>query len=289
MPFPPVTDRLKEAPAVVLRAVFAGIGQLLMAADKVRSQLQEQLSPPAPERPAGQAGAERPQVEATGNVTVLHDRQGSGGQRAHTRPARAAGEEAAPRAPASKPTAKPIRTRAATQPAATKPDTARAATKPPAAKSASAEPTAVQPAATRPGTAGSAAQPTAAQPTAAQPTAAQPRRARAATRPTAAKPSTARATTRPAPAKPTAAKPAPAKPAEGPATASAAAPTPPAPASPPVAGYDDLSVASLRARLRGLDAAGVQALLDYEQATARRSDVITMYERRLARLAGQTG
>src|SRR6266513_3940320 len=31
MPIPHVTDRIKEAPAVALRAVFAGIGQLLMA------------------------------------------------------------------------------------------------------------------------------------------------------------------------------------------------------------------------------------------------------------------
>ena len=30
MPIPQVTDRIKEAPAVALRAVFAGIGQLLM-------------------------------------------------------------------------------------------------------------------------------------------------------------------------------------------------------------------------------------------------------------------
>jgi hypothetical protein len=58
---------------------------------------------------------------------------------------------------------------------------------------------------------------------------------------------------------------------------------------PPVPGYDSLSVTSLRARLRGLDPDAVRALLDYERATARRDDVIAMYERRLARLAGETG
>src|SRR5215510_4896855 len=38
MPIPQVNDRIKEAPAVMLRAVFAGVGQLLLAADKVRSR-----------------------------------------------------------------------------------------------------------------------------------------------------------------------------------------------------------------------------------------------------------
>jgi hypothetical protein len=66
---------------------------------------------------------------------------------------------------------------------------------------------------------------------------------------------------------------------------SAASPAP----EPPVAGYDSLSVASLRARMRGLDPDGVRALLDYEQATAQRGNVITMYQRKLARLAGETG
>ena len=42
MPIPQVNDRIKEAPVVVLRAVFAGIGQLLLTADKVRSRAAEQ-------------------------------------------------------------------------------------------------------------------------------------------------------------------------------------------------------------------------------------------------------
>jgi len=52
----------------------------------------------------------------------------------------------------------------------------------------------------------------------------------------------------------------------------------------PIPRYDDLSIASLRARLRGLDADGVQALLAYEKTHARRDDVITMYERRLSKI-----
>jgi hypothetical protein len=52
----------------------------------------------------------------------------------------------------------------------------------------------------------------------------------------------------------------------------------------PVAGYDGLSLASLRARLRNLDAEQVRALLDYERSAANRADVVTMFERRIAKL-----
>ena len=48
MPIPQVTDRIKEAPAVALRAVFAGVGQLLMVVDKIRAQMQEQATSSVP-------------------------------------------------------------------------------------------------------------------------------------------------------------------------------------------------------------------------------------------------
>ena len=44
-------------------------------------------------------------------------------------------------------------------------------------------------------------------------------------------------------------------------------------------------LASLRARLRVLDAATIQAMLAYEKAHARREPVITMLERRLAKIS----
>jgi hypothetical protein len=53
-----------------------------------------------------------------------------------------------------------------------------------------------------------------------------------------------------------------------------------------VPNYDELSIASLRARLRALDAAQVRDLLDYERAHASRANVITMFERRIAKLEG---
>jgi hypothetical protein len=52
----------------------------------------------------------------------------------------------------------------------------------------------------------------------------------------------------------------------------------------PVPNYDQLSVASLRARLRVLDAGQVQTLLDYEKAHESRPAVITLFERRLTKL-----
>jgi hypothetical protein len=77
----------------------------------------------------------------------------------------------------------------------------------------------------------------------------------------------------------------PAAPPAGPA----APPTGPSPSVPPVPGYDQLSVASLRARLRTLDPATLRALLEYERAHAGREAVVGMFERRLAKLGGQDG
>lgn len=60
----------------------------------------------------------------------------------------------------------------------------------------------------------------------------------------------------------------------------AAAPVPPE----PVPGYANLSLASLRARMRGKSIAQMRELLDYEKATLGRPEVIRMFENRLAKL-----
>ena len=52
----------------------------------------------------------------------------------------------------------------------------------------------------------------------------------------------------------------------------------------PVSNYDELSIASLRARLRNLDVAQLRQLTDYERAHEARADVIAMFERRVAKL-----
>ncbi len=53
----------------------------------------------------------------------------------------------------------------------------------------------------------------------------------------------------------------------------------------PLPNYDELSIASLRARLRSLDVAQLRQLTDYERAHQARADVIAMFERRIAKLA----
>jgi len=72
------------------------------------------------------------------------------------------------------------------------------------------------------------------------------------------------------------------------ASAADAAVTVGAEAGAPLPNYDDLSIASLRARLRNLDVAQVRQLADYEKTHAARADVMTMFERRIAKLEAQT-
>src|ERR1022692_937792 len=52
----------------------------------------------------------------------------------------------------------------------------------------------------------------------------------------------------------------------------------------PLPGYDRLSVPSLRARLRTLDATQLDSLIEYEKAHAGRDEVVTMFERRIVKL-----
>jgi hypothetical protein len=52
----------------------------------------------------------------------------------------------------------------------------------------------------------------------------------------------------------------------------------------PLPNYDQLTIASLRARLRNLSLDQVKALITYEQGHENRADVIVMFERRLTKL-----
>jgi hypothetical protein len=49
-------------------------------------------------------------------------------------------------------------------------------------------------------------------------------------------------------------------------------------------GYESLSVPAIRARLRGLDEPQLRILLACEKSSANRADIVTMFERRIARL-----
>jgi hypothetical protein len=200
-----VPERVKEAPAQALRAVFSGIGQVLLVADRIRSRAAEptRAQPASTERrgpgaPAATKDETRwRSLDETGNVRLLSEEDA----------AQAAG---------------PI---ADTEPSAH------------AEASAVAEPSAATEAA--------------------------------------------------AVAEPSVATESPAEPAdiaEPDSVVRAEAGAGPGPASLPVPNYDDLSVASLRARLRNLDSAQVRALLDYEKSNAARAAVLTMFERRIVKL-----
>jgi hypothetical protein len=52
----------------------------------------------------------------------------------------------------------------------------------------------------------------------------------------------------------------------------------------PLANYESLSLASIRARLRGLDVPQLKVLLDYEARNAERPEVLGMFERRIEKL-----
>ena len=52
----------------------------------------------------------------------------------------------------------------------------------------------------------------------------------------------------------------------------------------PLARYNELSLASIRARLRSLDAGQLRVLVDYERRNAERPEVLGMLERRIEKL-----
>jgi hypothetical protein len=65
--------------------------------------------------------------------------------------------------------------------------------------------------------------------------------------------------------------------------------TEPADAALPMANYDTLTVASLRARLRTLTVPQLKVLVEYEKAHQGREEVTGMFERRIAKIvAGET-
>ena len=252
MPLPQVNDRLKEIPAQALRTVFATIGQLLLAADRLRARAAGQFSgsgEATATRPADQAAAPAPapaakpakpvrparpdaetsrwrSLDKTGNVRVLDGGEEQDDEDA-PRVAQAVPEPAATPAPPAEYTPTEI------VPAVSVPD-----------EPALAEPTLARPAMQQ------EAEPGLTEVTAEEPLPAQP-----------------------AAAEPAAAEPAMQQEAEPGLTEAL-----------PVPNYDQLSVASLRARLRVLDAGQIQTLLDYEKAHESRPAVITMFERRLTKL-----
>src|SRR5216684_5679763 len=219
MPLPQVNERIKEVPAQALRAVFAGIGQVLLVADKIRNRAVEQVS------------------GTTAATTTT----------AATAPPR----EAPPTAPAAAPSTAPAEPQASTAPAEPQASTAPAEpqAEPDSARRRSLDETgnvrlispddeAAEPAASAPPTPDITAPGSDAPPANQAPVAPQ------------------------APAAPEATE----------------------PGALPLSNYDELTIASLRARLRVLSPSQISILLEYEKVTEGRPAVITMFERRLAKL-----
>jgi len=264
MRVPQVSERIKEAPAQALRGVFAGIGQLLLISDKLRNKASHQ----------DVARARTPRAPETVTDTIVTKPTGQGA--------------AAPAGP----------------PAAKRAEAARAGAAAAAAAAAPAAP-AAGPGTAKPGM----AKPGAARRTAAKPAAAKPAGGKPVTPKPATKPATPRRTAAKAAAAESAAASGEAAPRppkrqstrdldktgnvrlldETAGSAGAAAPEPTAAAAvaAPLPNYDELSVASLRARLRNLDVTQVRQLAEYERAHAARADVLTMFERRVAKLEAE--
>jgi hypothetical protein len=272
MRVPPVSDRIKEAPAQALRGVFAGIGQLLLITDKLRNK-----TPADQHIPSTRVPEPAESVAEAGGVTVVQERAAAAGAAGV---AEAAGAGATVEAEVTEvPRArKPAERKSAER----KPAQPKAAQEKAAAAPKAAEPKATQAKAAAPKAAGqNAAEPKVAEPKAArrppaQRTSKTPAEQAAETRDFdrtgnvrlipdtggAARAASARADTEEATG----------------TTAEAGA------AEAPLPNYGELSVASLRARLRNLDIGQVRELAEYEKAHAGRADVIAMFERRIAKL-----
>jgi hypothetical protein len=287
MRVPQVSERIKEAPAQALRGVFAGIGQLLLITDKLRNKA-----------PAGQDVSRARTSGASGTVTA-------------TTAARPAGQrEEAAAAPATPAATEPVTS--ATAPAATAAADEAAAAKSVAAESAAAKSAAARRAPAKPTTTKPATKPTG-KPTTARRSPARPATAQTApAEPAAGEPPKPpkRQSTRdfdktgnvrllgeedssPLSAAASAIQaepvttPEPVTATEPEAVSGAEPVSGPADSAPPLPNYDELSVASLRARLRNLDVAQVAQLADYERTHTARADVLAMFERRIAKLEAE--
>jgi hypothetical protein len=249
MGIPQGTDRMRLGPTEALRAVFAGIGRIVMAADRPQANggrtTAEATAATDRARPNAQASgrsgrargkAEPPSsrwrsLDETGNVRLLTaddlddgdvlQGRAAGPDSASSLAAAAEAQTAglaAPAEPASATTAEAAATSALASPA--EPDSATTAE--PAATSALASP----------------------------------------------------------------AEPASATTAEPAAASALASPAEDAPLAVdlPLASYDTLSLASIRARLRALDVGQLRMLVAYEQANAERPEVLGMLERRIEKL-----
>jgi hypothetical protein len=223
MRVPQVSERVKEAPAQALRAMFAGIGQLLAASDKLRGKS-------ATDEAAAKAKAAAPQTVTPETVT----------------PETVTPETVTPETVTPETVTPETVTPETVTPETVTPETVT----PETAKPETVTPETVTPETVTPETV--------------TPETVTPETVT----PETVTPETGGGHVKLLPGD--------AAPAAAPAASTEALPLP---------NYDDLTVASLRARLRNLSADQLAQLLDYEKSHANRADVVQMFERRIAKLA----
>jgi hypothetical protein len=244
-----VTEQVRLASIRMLRGVFSGIGQLLLAADRFRAEEAATES--------GHADANGPQdplsrwesrvAQASAVTATIADRDeasvrpGPTSAQAHPEPPRASPGRRGPAPAITSPA--PQASQVIDEPAApvSSPPSAPAKATPAKATPAKATPAKATPAKATPASATPAAASRSGQST------------------------------------------------KGPAQAKSRPARSPKAAPPPIPGYDDLSIASLRARLRGLTTSQLGKLVDYERSHANRDDVVTMFERRITKLEAGDG
>jgi hypothetical protein len=275
MRVPQVSERIKEAPAHALRGVFAGIGQLLLITDKLRNKASHQDVPQARTPVASKTVTDTTVTSPAGrDAETAPVDAGAAAGAAATAPAPAEavaeGDAVAAEAVPAKPAARPRRT--AAKPVTGKPVTAKPPAKPATAKPVTPRRTAAKAAAAE---AAESAGETAPKPPKRQST----RNFDKTGNVRILGDKAGSAAPEPAPMPERAAAP-------EPATEHTAGAEPTAAAA-PLPNYDELSVASLRARLRNLDVAQVRQLAEYERSHAARADVLSMFERRIAKLEAE--
>lgn len=258
MRVPPVSERVKEAPAQALRAVFAGIGQLLLVTDRIRNRTAGQDDVPRPRQPEGETG--------TANAAAPADAAAPTETAAPAEAPVAAETVQAEAAPAETAVDESAKAQPRGQRRVPRTGNVRLLTEADVGESTEAADAAAE-------TAPAAA-------------------AKAATKPIAAKAAPKAPATKAAPKAPRA-KAAPEVPtAKAAPEATAVGAVPEAPIGAPAAGeplpsYSEMSIASVRARLRNLNVDQVRELVVYEKAHAARADFITTFERRIVKLESE--
>lgn len=246
MRIPQTADRIKEVPAQAVRALFAGVGQVLLLTERARRRALDEYRAAFASPPPSRGGTVSSPAQANG---ASEPSAVNGAEKLKDEPARTTTTQASGTGPATATpgTGKTSRTgpRQASTRVAGKTSTAKTGT--PKASTA------------RTGTP----------------------KARAARTGT-PKASTVRTSTPKAETSQTDA-PEMASPAAKADTPAAAAPTSTASVL-PLPHYSELSLASLRARMRGLNAAQIRELIAYERAHEDRASIIAMFERRVAKL-----